>query len=803
MAINHHSSSSTIFLTQPTLHISGITHAVSDHDLISALHESLRARLKLNRHPNPPPSPSTPLTGTVEFEKLENAEKAYATLHNYYFNQHQCPLILSHSPDPSDDPKPSARVRLIKFLPPQITPGRLFNIFRPFGPIYRISLNYHHTPDGLPFFSGTALIEFYSEPQAVLAQLEMHCSQLDRHTIAIEEYDGRRDPNRRTRAIINNNNNNNLSPTSSWAQAIPFVPISSTPPSLSSDPSIIPTSIHHPPSDPDPPHHSNVSKWATSTAQPPFHPLNPNSASTSPTTSRWAASPLTPQASAHTSPDPSNPPPISIQRPIDPCNLFIKGLGLDVESGDLFHAFKQFGTIVSARVMKNEATGISKQFGFVSFTTEQATANALKVMDGTQIGQSSNRIVVRFHELKKFKDGHPKLITISSPPPTAYAQTQPSLLAQLQATESPIPSRKASLEGTPDGSQPTTSLHLGTQENAQILPPPTVEVNHPSSQQVTTADHHRVVESNLPTAPSLVTSSITSPANLSTCGSPTTSTISSTPLSEREKLLSAVLKLNDPTIGDRMDELIELLLALPTKEKKMCLFNPQVLASKVYEAKEIIDTPDEVTQTLSAGPSQQVTARNLALVNNDLQSLPTPASTPSRSGSVPASQPSRVLSPSSTQARAGSTIETNLAPSSSLNSPSGALSSIPQNEQIQRVYSSLQELLPLSCKQIIEIVLENPALVKDGILTKLKDHEKNLVETNQWLDDKILKLSSVHQQKQKIGEKLFKILKSFGFKGCPKLTVDLLDSEDLRSLTLLMNLFPEILKEKVRSKRVD
>ncbi|KAI8454987.1 hypothetical protein BY996DRAFT_6613513 [Phakopsora pachyrhizi] len=65
------------------------------------------------------------------------------------------------------------------------------------------------------------------------------------------------------------------------------------------------------------------------------------------------------------------------QRQIDPCNLFIKDLGPKVMSGDLFQAFRQFGTIVLAWVMKNVATGKSKQFGFVSFTTDEATTGLL------------------------------------------------------------------------------------------------------------------------------------------------------------------------------------------------------------------------------------------------------------------------------------------------------------------------------------------------------------------------------------------------------------------------------------------
>ncbi|KAG8842982.1 hypothetical protein FRC20_004110, partial [Serendipita sp. 405] len=53
------------------------------------------------------------------------------------------------------------------------------------------------------------------------------------------------------------------------------------------------------------------------------------------------------------------------------------------------------------------------------------------------------------------------------------------------------------------------------------------------------------------------------------------------------------------------------------------------------------------------------------------------------------------------------------------------------------------------------------------------------------------------QQKQLLGEKLFKTVKGFGVKNAPKVTIYLLDNEDLRSLAHLMFSYPAVLKEKV------
>ncbi|KAI9613574.1 hypothetical protein H4Q26_010181 [Puccinia striiformis f. sp. tritici PST-130] len=506
------------------------------------------------------------LTGTIEFDKLDNAEKAYATLHNCYLSQYDCYLRLSHSQDPANDPKPSARVRLIKFLPPDASPGRLFSIFRPFGPIYRVALNYHHTPDGLPFFSGTAVIEFYTESQAILAQSEMHCSELDRHTIAVEEYDDRRDRSGRGMAIIN------TPQQSTWAQATPFVPITSPsgigPTSSSSEINQRRTSESL---SSDAHHQQPVSRWANAQNQQQPYLLNPNSSSsTSPATSKWA-SPQTPQQQQHhhhqqtsgpTSPDPSVTtiglgPPQSSQKQVDPCNLFIKGLGPEVESGDLFHAFKQFGTIVSARVMKNEATGISKQFGFVSFTSEESASNALQQMDNSVIGHSNHRIVVRLHELKKNKDGrNSKLVTtLSTPTPTVdsseiiHHQENGSLLSKLKATDSSV------------DESPSSVLPSKTEETKTI----SVEIPEPRT-----------------TDPSRLSS--TTNNNHSRSGSPSSTqsqgiSSSTVAMTERERMSSAVGKLHDlKNSTNDIEELIDLLMALPLREPK-----------------EILDIPDDPT----------------------------------------------------------------------------------------------------------------------------------------------------------------------------------------------------------------
>jgi hypothetical protein len=97
---------------------------------------------------------------------LRSAEKAYATLQDCFLPAHnvrvpaqqvlahssaQYTLSLSLTPHAvyPDDPKPQSKPRLVKQLPLQISPGAIFDRFRQYGPIYRITLQqdlgYSHT----------------------------------------------------------------------------------------------------------------------------------------------------------------------------------------------------------------------------------------------------------------------------------------------------------------------------------------------------------------------------------------------------------------------------------------------------------------------------------------------------------------------------------------------------------------------------------------------------------------------------------------------------------------------------------
>src|SRR5437763_1436507 len=106
---------------------------------------------------------------------------------------------------------------------------------------------------------------------------------------------------------------------------------------------------------------------------------------------------------------------------VDPCNLFIKNLDSNIFSSDLFNYFRQYGHIISARIMRDQETGNSKGFGFVSYKTAKEADKAKSSMHGKTIG--TKQIIVRLHEPKKLCEA--KLTNHFSGNPTSPSDSPP------------------------------------------------------------------------------------------------------------------------------------------------------------------------------------------------------------------------------------------------------------------------------------------------------------------------------------------------------------------------------------------
>ncbi|GAA5990938.1 hypothetical protein JCM10908_000088 [Rhodotorula pacifica] len=184
-------------LTKPELYISGLTSAVKDTEIVHVLRDCLKIRLHLKRNPE---DATAPLTGKVEFESLDRAEKAYATCNNARLGGlHPGLLKLSINRDSLLDPIPAARPLILKQLPDRFTPSELFDLARPHGAVHSAVLLFSSPWPGIdpPVFKGQALVTYYNEEDAVQARMGLHLLEVQGQNIAVQVYDPKRDARNR------------------------------------------------------------------------------------------------------------------------------------------------------------------------------------------------------------------------------------------------------------------------------------------------------------------------------------------------------------------------------------------------------------------------------------------------------------------------------------------------------------------------------------------------------------------------------------------------------------------------------
>lgn len=73
--------------------------------------------------------------------------------------------------------------------------------------------------------------------------------------------------------------------------------------------------------------------------------------------------------------------------------LFVASLPFAMSDDELAEAFKVAGTVVSAKVVMDRETNRSKGFGFVEMSSDEEAAEAIKQLDGKEVG--GRTIVVR------------------------------------------------------------------------------------------------------------------------------------------------------------------------------------------------------------------------------------------------------------------------------------------------------------------------------------------------------------------------------------------------------------------------
>ncbi len=72
--------------------------------------------------------------------------------------------------------------------------------------------------------------------------------------------------------------------------------------------------------------------------------------------------------------------------------IYVGNLPYTTNDDELGQLFAEFGTVVSARVITDRATGRSKGFGFVEMSTDEEADAAIKAMEGKDMGGRNLRV---------------------------------------------------------------------------------------------------------------------------------------------------------------------------------------------------------------------------------------------------------------------------------------------------------------------------------------------------------------------------------------------------------------------------
>ncbi|KAI8584150.1 hypothetical protein K450DRAFT_218407 [Umbelopsis ramanniana AG] len=497
-------------------------------------------------------------TASVDFVIGHQANKAYAVVNNQPLEgsdlQIQCPL-----------PMPEPRTGLlIKSLPSDMTESDVFDRFASFGPIYSCSVISKASSTEV-----TATVQFFLQQDAHMALQEMHCSDIDGQLISVSPMD-----------LQSKRSSKNSNSSASSTERAPSKPRTQL----------------------------NVSAV----------PFNPSA----PTTVSRKDSVTDDDTVTATSP-------LSLQQHfIDYCNLYVKNLDEALNSTDLFQHFKSYGRIVSARVIVNAATNQSRGYGFVSYSRPEEAAFALNQMNGAVLG--SKPILVAYHEPKK-----PRVLPVSPKSPgTSESGSQVASLPPPESTAYESSDLYQDLYNSVVGTgivwesnlnQVTESLSkLPRQEQVALLTQPLLllekvkeirdglglspvieipvsrpinirspsETSHPddlpkqtpqsaSSSIVSSPISQNNVLSSLIALPGRSSDSISQRLG----GQDGTSTPGSTVSDQRDRMIDAIQQI-DPTAEE---EIIDMLMTLSSKERSLCIFNPEYLRSKISQARDALN----------------------------------------------------------------------------------------------------------------------------------------------------------------------------------------------------------------------
>ncbi|OBZ91501.1 Polyadenylate-binding protein 4 [Choanephora cucurbitarum] len=318
---------------------------------------------------------------------------------------------------------------------------------------------------------------------------------------------------------------------------------------------------------------------------------------------------------------------------IDFMNLYVKNLDPTVNSTELFELFRSFGRIVSARVMSNPQNGLSKGYGFVSFSKPEEAALALQKMKGFQFRNKS--MIVAYHEPKKPRQEKSSSTTTSSfhsPPPSAPIDYATTPYFETRHPHEGL-MNGLNMDHTDHLAMNMKDLAIGTTMQRKVS---AVESNYPprhsppfvarpslaslasgASIQPVPPHAYKKVESR-----KIEEDSLRPLRRKSSLESVNSIMTESSAQMQRVRMTEAVK--NCGSFGKELNDIVDMLLTLKRKERSLCLFNTDFLKEKIsaaLEALEICEDEDVVIE--------QTPIKPMAMVSTEISPPRSPVKKPS------------------------------------------------------------------------------------------------------------------------------------------------------------------------------
>ena len=295
-----------------------------------------------------------------------------------------------------------------------------------------------------------------------------------------------------------------------------------------------------------------------------------------------------------------------------------------------------------------------------------------------------------------------------------------------------------------------------------------------SSPSPANSQDSRVLDANAlnatASAPDHPSTPVSLPATLSTpprTESPSGSVAVAAATGERERMAAAVAKLEK----SRREELVELLMSLPKRERAMCLFNVEVLRAKIADAKMVLEVDEDEEQGTGNGNSDAGSATV----------LPTPVTPQAKKTYIIATPQTPELSSRGPSAAASPTPATPSGPSSSITT---VTTSLHCSAAVGGTTYSVAALAKMPAVEVIK--LANVGAIFGGGNGLVKADPLVVRTTDEFVDG--LVSLPVQMQKQQLGDKLWRVVKAFGIKSAVSTSYCFLGMRENHELTLFVRM---------------